>query len=680
MKIKFKAAMIALCIALIPAMPAWAKGNGTKTKGLLPDSVKVTQAAVDKGTVDEGEVPTELFSQRMLWGTWVLKDEEETFSKYVDVKIDGTDYQLKAFPSEFLLGTDTVKLAFYSGGLHEIFDKGTYANVGYDFGPNCKVKKQVTISSDGSINKGDIKLKTVFDVKDRTLAIGLGNLPEKPKKGTKIDISEIDYEMDWKGAELTLSYDGVSATYVPYNYKENEGKVAVDYTKQLASDIDDSFVHMSVGQDDPDYIETRYAPKVYADFEFRDDGTYSIKDYIGSEYTGSYYYSGDVITFADDKDVTVIDITNPLTNFEWSVQPVLSFTVGKDTAPACVGNKVATLLKQGYKTKEKSTQSVDSRQIYAFKATFRKVSFDVKAINPYEKAIPLEECFVCCISGNKDSGDFTVYSSTTRDYEIHVGETEYMQVKDMYSDLQSASRRRLTYSGMSALIIDPITLNLDTGEELISYDHEKRVSFIFKDDVLEEIRMFAPSYLYAGMQDNASEDDLEDADEDKIAAAANKRNEVLGKLKKAYADAGIDAEIDPVTGVITMGNDILFDVDKYDLLPDSVKNVNDVLTVLANVMLDPDVKDSIEAVEIGGHTDTNGTYEDNYILSTRRAQAVHDAFVEGDNDLTEAQMKEMEELLVTKGYSYTSPVYDEEGKEDQEKSRRVEIRYFIKID
>ena len=64
----------------------------------------------------------------------------------------------------------------------------------------------------------------------------------------------------------------------------------------------------------------------------------------------------------------------------------------------------------------------------------------------------------------------------------------------------------------------------------------------------------------------------------------------------------------------------------------------------------------------------------------RRAQAVYDAFVEGDNDLTEAQMKEMEELLVTKGYSYTSPVYDEEGKEDQEKSRRVEIRYFIKID
>ena len=682
MKTKIAAAMIALCVALVPAMPAWAKSSGEKTKGLLPESVEVTQAAVDEGTVDEGEVPVDLYSQRMLWGTWVLEDEEETFSKYVDVKIDGTDYQLEAFPSEFLLGTDTVKLSLYSGRLHEIFDEGTYANVGYDFGPDCKVNKPFSISTDGSINDGDLKLRTVFAVKDRTLAIGLGNLPEKPKKGTKIDITEIDYEMEWKGPRLVLSYGGASAAYVPYCYKEDDDrKVFVDHTEQLASSMKDGFVHISVGQEDPDYIETKYDPRVRADFEFKDDGTYSIKDYIGNEYTGSYYYSGDVITLAEEKGVTVIDIVNSPFHFEWINTPSLSFIVGKDKAPACLGNKVASLLDQGYKTSEKSTQNVDSRRVYDFTVTYGKASFDVKAINPYEKAIPLEECFVCCISGNKDSGDFTVNVSSSKGYEILPGKTTYMQVKDAYSDLQSASPRRLTYAGASAgFIIDPINLNLDTGEELIPYDSEKRVSFIFEDDILEEIRMFAPSYLYAGMQDNASEDDLEDADEDKIAAASNKRNEVLEKLKKAYADAGIDAEIDPATGVITMGNDILFDVDRYDLLPDSVKYVNDVLTVLANVMLDADVRDSIEAVEIGGHTDTNGTYEANYILSTKRAQAVYDAFVEGDNDLTGAQMKDMKELLVTKGYSYTSPVYDGDGKEDQEKSRRVEIRYFIKID
>ena len=682
MKTKIAAAMIALCVALVPAMPAWAKNSGEKTKGLLPESVEVTQAAVDEGTVDEGEVPVDLYSQRMLWGTWVLEDEEASFSKYVDVKIDGTDYQLEAFPSEFLLGTDTVKQALYAGRLHEIFDEGTYANVGYDFGPDCKVNKPFSISTDGSIHDGDLKLRTVFAVKNRTLAIGLGNLPEKPKKGTKIDITEIDYEMEWKGPRLVLSYGGTSAAYVPYCYKEDDdGKVFVGHSEQLVSSMKDGFVHISVGQEDPDYIETKYDPRVRADFEFKDDGTYSIKDYIGNEYTGSYYYSGDVITLAEEKGVTVIDIVSSPFRFEWTNTPSLSFIVGKDKAPACLGNKVASLLDQGYKTSEKSTQNVASRQIYDFTATYGKVSFDVKAINPYEKEIPLEECFVCCISGDKDSGDFTVNVSSSKGYEILPGKTTYMQVKDAYSDLQSASPRRLTYAGANAgFIIDPINLNLDTGEDLIPYDSEKRVSFIFEDDVLEEIRMFAPSYLYAGMQDNASEDDLEDADGDKIAAASNKRNEVLEKLTKAYADAGIDVRIDPATGVITMGNDILFDVDKYDLLPDSVKYVNDVLTVLANVMLDADVRDSIEAVEIGGHTDTNGTYEDNYILSTRRARSVYDAFVDGENDLTEAQMKDMRELLVTKGYSYTSPVYDKDGKEDQEKSRRVEIRFFIKID
>ena len=682
MKVKFAAAMLALCIALVPAMPVRAKSTSAESEGLLPESVEVTQAAVDEGTVDEGEVPVDLYSQRMLWGTWVLEDEEESFSKYIDVKIDGTDYQLEAFPSEFLLGTDTVKQALYAGRLHEIFDEGTYANVGYDFGPDCKVNKPFSISTEGSIHDGDLKLRTVFAVKDRTLAIGLGNLPEKPKKGTKIDITEIDYEMEWKGPRLVLSYGGASAAYVPYYYKEDDdGKVFVSHSEQLASSIKDGFVHISVGQEDPDYIETKYDPRIQADFDFKDDGTYSIKDFIGNEYTGSYYYSGDVITLVEEKGVTVLDIANSTFHSEWTDTPSLSFIVGRDKAPACLGNKVETFLDHGYGTGEKITQNVDSRCIYGFKATFGKASFDVKAINPYEKAIPLGECFVCCISGDKESGDFTVDVSSGKDYKIVAGETTYMQVKDAYSDLQSASPRRLTYAGAKeGFIIDPINLNLDTGEELIPYDSEKRVSFIFKDDILEEIRMFAPSYLYAGMQDNASEDDLEDADEDKIAAASNKRNEVLAKLKKAYTDAGIDAEIDPATGVITMGNDILFEVDKYDMKPDSVKYVNDVLTVLANVMLDADVLDSIKAVEIGGHTDTNGTYEDNYILSTKRAQAVYDAFVEGDNELTGAQMKDMKELLVTKGYSYTSPVYDGDGKEDQEKSRRVEIRYFIKID
>ena len=680
MRTKITAAMIALCIALVPAMPAWAKSSA-KTKGLLPESVEVTQAAVDDGTVPEEEVPTDLFSQRMLWGTWVLKDEKETFSKYVDAKIDGTDYQLQAFPAEFLLGTDTVKLKMYYGRLHEIFDEGTYANVGYNYGPDCKADKKHSINTDGSIDNGDLRIRTVFAVKDRTLAIGLGTLPEKTKKGTKIDITEIDYEMDWKGAELTLSYDGASATYVPYVYKENEGKVVIDYTKQLASGIKDGFVHLGTGKDDPDYIETKYTPRVQADFDFKDDGTYTIKDYVGNEYTGNYYYTGDVITFAGEKGVTVIDTADSRFNFEWTKTPALSFIVGKEKAPACLGNKVSTLLEQGYKTSAKGTQAVASRGIYDFEVTFGKVSFDAKAINPYEKEIPLEECFVCCVSGDKDSGDFTVDISSNKGYKITVGETTYMQVKDAYSDLQSASPRRLTYAGETGgFFIDSITLGLDTGAQLIMNDHEKRVSFIFEDDVLEEIRMFAPSYLYAGMQDNASEDELQDADEDKIAAASNKRNEVLGKLTKAYADAGIDVEIDPATGMITMANDILFDVDKYDLKPDSVKYVNDVLTVLANVMLDPDVHDSIDSVEIGGHTDTNGTYEDNYILSTRRAQSVYDAFVDGENDLSEAQRKDMKELLVTKGYSYTSPVYDEDGKEDQEKSRRVEIRFFIKID
>ena len=80
---------------------------------------------------------------------------------------------------------------------------------------------------------------------------------------------------------------------------------------------------------------------------------------------------------------------------------------------------------------------------------------------------------------------------------------------------------------------------------------------------------------------------------------------------------------------------------------------------------------------IEGHTDSTGSYEHNLELSQNRALNVA-KYCLNMGTLTQTQKTRLKSIITAQGRSFSDPVYDENGVEDQERSRRVEIKFRLK--
>lgn len=119
-----------------------------------------------------------------------------------------------------------------------------------------------------------------------------------------------------------------------------------------------------------------------------------------------------------------------------------------------------------------------------------------------------------------------------------------------------------------------------------------------------------------------------------------------------------DVALDKIEiGVGIVLNNIFYDVDKATLRPESVSE----LERLNKLMLDnPTLK-----IEIGGHTDSDGSDEHNETLSQNRSQSVVDFLVKKGIPM---------ERMVAKGYGEKSPVVANDTKENKQLNRRTELK------
>lgn len=95
----------------------------------------------------------------------------------------------------------------------------------------------------------------------------------------------------------------------------------------------------------------------------------------------------------------------------------------------------------------------------------------------------------------------------------------------------------------------------------------------------------------------------------------DKQEQELRQIPGVEVTRPSEGEID-----VRMTNDILFDVDKYALRPESRATLQD---LAGNLRQYPD-----ELVDVEGHTDSTGTTEHNQVLSEHRAGSVRDFLVE----------------------------------------------------
>jgi outer membrane protein OmpA-like peptidoglycan-associated protein len=121
----------------------------------------------------------------------------------------------------------------------------------------------------------------------------------------------------------------------------------------------------------------------------------------------------------------------------------------------------------------------------------------------------------------------------------------------------------------------------------------------------------------------------------------------------------LEIPLEPIdTGSVVELKNVFFDVDKWDLKPESK---SELIKLAQFLTANPTLR-----IELGGHTDSDGNKKANLTLSNNRAKAVHDFLVNtGKID---------DERLSFKGYGDTKPKVPNNTPENKAKNRRTEFK------
>ena len=161
--------------------------------------------------------------------------------------------------------------------------------------------------------------------------------------------------------------------------------------------------------------------------------------------------------------------------------------------------------------------------------------------------------------------------------------------------------------------------------------------------------------------------------------------DVSKKISEELKKSDIDADIDKMTGDLKISDGELFELNSYVLTPDGKKLLDKLAPIYINtIFADKELAGQIDNIVIQGHTDSqmfagvnskDQQFMRNMDLSLKRANAVAEYIFNTGYDKKYADA--FRKKLVVEGKSFNEPVLVN-GKEDYNKSRRVELKLKIK--
>lgn len=222
---------------------------------------------------------------------------------------------------------------------------------------------------------------------------------------------------------------------------------------------------------------------------------------------------------------------------------------------------------------------------------------------------------------------------------------------DIYRFELPAQARPASISYVHGKVYDKNTLApLSAAFELIDMQSNKTIVSSSSDLVTGEFLMSLPvdkdyalnvscnGYLFYSMNFNVS-----------------KEHDSVNPVK-------LDIPMQPVAvGEKVVLRNIFFDTDKYELLPDSKSELEKLISFL--------LKNTGLHIEIGGHTDNEGSDTHNMTLSLNRAKAVYDYLIA--NGISA-------DKLSYKGYGETMPINSNDTPEGRANNRRTEFKVISK--
>ena len=163
------------------------------------------------------------------------------------------------------------------------------------------------------------------------------------------------------------------------------------------------------------------------------------------------------------------------------------------------------------------------------------------------------------------------------------------------------------------------------------------------------------------------------------------KSEVAKDLAQELKSKNINAQIDLSTGAVKLSDLQLFELGSYQLSEDGKAFLNKFIPIYLNaVYSNPKISDKVINIVIQGHTDSQSfagvsskdlQFIKNMELSTQRANEVAKYIFY--TPYNKAYSSKLHKMLIVEGKSFSQPVVIN-GKEDYNKSRRVELQLIVK--
>ena len=154
------------------------------------------------------------------------------------------------------------------------------------------------------------------------------------------------------------------------------------------------------------------------------------------------------------------------------------------------------------------------------------------------------------------------------------------------------------------------------------------------------------------------------------------RPKIISDLSSALKYNNIDAAIDEKTGDIELKSYVFFDTNKFNIKQSGIELLNRFLPVYLGVLMQPEYRDYVAEIIIEGHTDSDGSYTSNLKLSQERALAVAQYCLEMSGLSNDMKLK-LQDIMTATGRSESDLVFNADGSENKEASRRVEFKFRL---
>ena len=169
-----------------------------------------------------------------------------------------------------------------------------------------------------------------------------------------------------------------------------------------------------------------------------------------------------------------------------------------------------------------------------------------------------------------------------------------------------------------------------------------------------------------------------DEQQTQIEQLVGLKTRLISSLSSALKAGNISASVDQTNGSIALESDVLFESGEYELTERGKQFVDRFLPVYLEVLFSDEYKGYVSEIIIEGHTDSDGSFLNNLELSQQRALAVATYVLGNECQAVSADIKnELRPVVTVNGRSYSDRIFDENGVEDKEASRRVVFKFRL---